>query len=220
MRIVDTQRSGNCWKVRLLASLLGIDLQRSTLSIDRGDLKSAEFIHAAPMKRVPVVELDDGSRLSESGAILFYLARGTQWWPEGAKHQAQTLAWMAFEQEKHMPPLSRLRLHLALRKDLTAEAAQARSWLQEGNAALSIFEAHLATGRRWVCTETAPSIADVALYPYTRMSPMGGIDLDVYPQVKEWLARIEELDGYQALFPGRPEMNLSSLELTSKLSSI
>lgn len=119
-----------------------------------------------------------------------------------------------------MPPLSRLRLHLALRKDLTAEAAQARRWLHESNAALSIFEAHLATGRRWVCTDTEPSIADVALYPYTRMSTMGGIDLDVYPHVEEWVARIEELAGYQALFPGRPDMNLSSLELTSKLFSI
>lgn len=219
MRIFDTQRSGNCWKVRLLASFLGIDLQRATLSIDRGDLRSAEFINSAPMKRVPVLELDDGSCLSESGAILFYLAHGTQWWPVDLQLQAQTLAWMAFEQEQHMPPLSRLRLHLALRRDLPADAAQAKAWRLEGNAALAILESHLEAGRRWVSTETAPSIADVALYPYTLMSPMGGIDLNAYPQIKKWIARFEEIAGYQPLFPGRPDLNLSTLEISSNYFS-
>lgn len=212
MRIIDTQRSGNCWKVRLLASFVGIDLQRSTLSIDRGDLQSASFLAHAPMKRVPVLELDDGRMLSESGAILFYLAQGTPWWPQALHDQAQTLAWMHFEQEQHMRPLAQLRLHLALRKDLAPADAQARAWRQEGHDALAILEAHLATGRQWVSTETAPSISDIALYPYTRMAPMGGVDLARYPQVQRWIDRIEGLPGYAPLFPGQPDLTLSTLE--------
>lgn len=212
MRIIDTQRSGNCWKVRLLASFLDIALRRTTLSIDRGDLQSAGFTAIAPMKRVPVLELDDGSLLSESGAILFYLAQGTPWWPQAPIAQAQTLAWLHFEQEQHMRPLAPLRLHLALRKDIAPTDPRARHWLQEGHDALAILEAHLAAGRQWVSTDAAPSIADIALYPYTRMSPMGGVDLGRYPQVQQWLARIEGLPGYEPLFPGQPHLNLSTLE--------
>ncbi|MEC5215065.1 glutathione S-transferase [Polaromonas sp. CG_9.5] len=111
MRIIDTLRSGNCWKVRLLASFLNISLERLTLSIDRGDLKSDTFLARAPMKKVPVLELDDGTNLGESGAILYYLAQGTPFWPERSDEQSQTLAWMFFEQEEHMRPLSKLRLH-------------------------------------------------------------------------------------------------------------
>ena len=215
MRIIDTQRSGNCWKVRLLASFLGIELRRTTLSIDRGDLKLTTFTADAPMKKVPVLELNDGSMLSESGAILFYLAQGTRWWPQALNEQAQTLAWMHFEQEQHMRPLAQLRLHLALKKDLTPADAQARSWLQEGNDALAILEARLATGRQWVSTDAAPSISDVALYPYTRMSPVAGVNLDDYPLVQAWMARIEALPGYEPLFPGRPDLNLSMLETST-----
>lgn len=215
MRIIDTQRSGNCWKVRLLASFLGIHLRRTTLSIDRGDLKSATFVADAPMKRVPVLELDDGSMLSESGAILFYLAQGTRWWPQALNEQAQTLAWMHFEQEQHMRPLAQLRLHLALKKDLAPADTQVRNWLVEGKDALAILEARLATGRQWVSTNAAPSISDVALYPYTRMSPMGGVALDEYPLVRAWMARIESLPGYEPLFPGQPDLNLSTLEISS-----
>ncbi|WP_416047054.1 glutathione S-transferase family protein [Cupriavidus basilensis] len=215
MRIIDTQRSGNCWKVRLLASFLGINLRRTTLSIDRGDLKSATFVADAPMKKVPVLELDDGSMLSESGAILFYLAHGTRWWPQELNEQAQTLAWMHFEQEQHMRPLAQLRLHLALKKDLTLFDAQVRNWLQESNDALAILEARLTTGRQWVSTNTAPSISDVALYPYTRMSPMGGVALNDYPLVQAWMARIESLPGYEPLFPGQPDLNFSTLETSS-----
>ena len=66
---------------------------------------------------------------------------------------------------------------------------------------------------RWVATDDRPSIADVALYPYTRLSVLGGIDLDSSPAVQGWLTRMEALPGYQPLFPGRPDLTLSTREL-------
>lgn len=213
MKLYDTQRSGNAWKVRLLAGLLGLPLARQTLSIDRGDLAQPAFLAIAPLAQVPVLELDDGSHLAESVAILYYLAQSTPWWPAGLVDQAQVLSWLAFEQERHMKPLAKLRLHLALHRNRDPQAPEMLAYAHEARAALALLEAQLQRqGAGWVATMDHPSIADVALYPYTRMAPMGGIDLAAYPATLAWLQRIEEQPGYAALFPGEPGRNLSTTE--------
>lgn len=216
MRLYDTQRSGNAWKVRLMAGLLGIPLQRQTLSIDRGDLRSDAFRAISLMRQVPVLALDDGTTLSESMAILFLLAQGSAWWPSAPIEQARVLSWMSFEQERHMKPLAQLRLHIGLHRDRTPEDADMRHHAEEARQALVILEAQLTRqgAAAWVATSLLPSIADIALYPYTALASMGGIDLAVYPSIRDWLARIQALPGYQPLFPGRPDLNFSTVEIS------
>jgi glutathione S-transferase len=213
MRLYDTQRSGNAWKVRLLASLLGLELERITLSIDKGDLKQASFLATNPLAQVPVLVLDDGRTLSESFAILFYLAQGTAFWPADAFAQAQVLTWLSFEQAQHMRPISRLRLHLSMRRDKTPDDADMKACRAEALEVLRLLDNQLGEQGKWVATADHPSIADIALYPYTRLSPMGHLDLAAFPHVTRWLARIEARPGYQALFPGRPELNLETREI-------
>ena len=214
MRLYDTQRSGNAWKVRLLASLLGIELERITLSIDKGDLGQASFLAKNPLAQVPVLELDDGRLISESFAILYYLALGTPWWPADAVTQAQVLTWLSFEQALHMRPIAQLRLHLSLRRDRSADDADMKACRSEALEALRLLDHRLGEQGpgKWVATADHPSIADIALYPYTRMAPLGGLDLDAFAHLPRWLARIEALPGYQPLFPGQPELNLSTRE--------
>ena len=214
MRIYDTQRSGNAWKVRLFASLLGLKLDRITLSIDKGDLRQASFLATNPLAQVPVLALDDGRTLSESFAILFYLAQGTPWWPADAFAQAQVLTWLSFEQALHMRPIAQLRLHLSLRRDRSVDDADMKACRSEALEALRLLDHQLGEQGpgKWVATADHPSIADIALYPYTRMAPLGGLDLDAFAHLPRWLARIEALPGYQPLFPGQPELNLSTTE--------
>src|SRR5690606_32485413 len=100
-KLYDTLRSGNAWKVRLMASLRDIPLERQTLSIDRGELRNPEFLQIAPMGHVPVLRLPDGSHLAESMAILYYLAQGSAWWPQDPLEQARVLSWLSFEQDRH-----------------------------------------------------------------------------------------------------------------------
>jgi glutathione S-transferase len=213
MRIYDTQRSGNAWKVRLFASLRGLPLERTTLSIDKGDLKQASFLAKSPLAQVPVLELDDGRLISESFAILFYLAQGSPWWPAAPFAQAQVLTWLSFEQALHMRPIAQRRLHLSLRRDKSETDPDMRACKTEALEALRLLDTRLRQQGpdRWVAADH-PTIADVALYPYTRMAPLGGLDLDAFPDVVRWLARVEALPGYQPLFPGRPELNLSTQE--------
>jgi len=212
--LYDTQRSGNAWKVRLLAGFLGLPLRRRTLSIDRGDLRDPAFLARVPFAQVPALEFEDGRVLSESAAILYLLARDTAWWPADPFAQARVLSWMSFEQERHMPPLAQLRLRLALHRD--ADPGEARILTLTGQArhALSLLEARLAEAgpEGWVATAGHPSIADVALYPYTRFAPMGGIALESFPAITGWLERLQRWPGYQPLFPGRAEMDLATTE--------
>jgi glutathione S-transferase len=214
MILYDTQRSGNAWKVRLLAGFLGLPLRRRTLSIDRGDLRDPAFLQMVPFAQVPAVDLEDGRVLSESTAILHFLARDTAWWPADPFAQAQVLSWMSFEQERHMPPLAQLRLRLALHRDANPGEPRIHSWTTQARHALTLVERRLAeagpTG--WLVTADHPSIADLALYPYTRFAPMGGIPLEAYPATTAWLDRIRQRPGYQPLFPGRPDMDLTTSE--------
>ncbi|OZI39660.1 glutathione S-transferase [Bordetella genomosp. 5] len=214
MILYDTLRSGNAWKARLMAAFAGIPLERRTLSIDRGDLARPAFLDVAPLAHVPVLQLPDGSHLPESQGILFYLAQGTPWWPATPLEQARVLSWMGFEQDRHMKPLAQLRLHLALHQDADPQSALFRGYADAARAALAALDAQLARQgeQAWVATAAHPSIADVALYPYTRMAPMGGIALEPYPAIGRWLRRLEALPGYQPLFPGQPDRNLSTAE--------
>ncbi|OJU45363.1 MAG: hypothetical protein BGN99_10450 [Alphaproteobacteria bacterium 65-37] len=214
MKLYDTQRSGNAWKVRLMAGFLGVPLTRQTLSIDRGDLRGDPFRRIAPLGLVPVLEVGPGDYMYESMAILFRLAQGTPWWPSAVDDQTRVLTWLSFEQSRHMHPIVKLRLHFGLKTLKAATEADVAHWTAEAHEALGILERQLASRPgQWVCTTAHPSIADIALYPYTRMSPMGRIDLSAYPAIEEWLARFERLPGYQWLFPDIPGSNLNTAEL-------
>lgn len=218
MLLYDTQRSGNAWKVRLLASFLGLELTRQTLSIDKGDLRTAQWKRLAPLGQVPLLQLPDGSHLAESMAILYYLAQDTSWWPAGAEDQAKVLTWLSFEQERHMKPLAQLRLHLSLLQDRSADEPLMQTFAHEARDALGILERQLqAVGAQsGVAGLGYPTIADVALYPYTKLAPLAGIDLQRFPHISAWLSGIEALPGYQSLFPGQADLTLATVEISIK----
>lgn len=218
MKLYDTQRSGNAWKIRLLAGLLNKPLQRVTLSIDQGNLGDPEFLKRSPLGMVPILELEDGRTIGESIAILQFLAHGTPWWPIAALDQAYVLMWLSFEQSQHMQPLAQLRLHLSLRRDRAVGDEDIVRFKAEAQHALRLLDKQLAKQgpSGWVATQAHPSIADVALYPYTRLASMGGIDLETYQNLLPWLARMEDLPGYQPLFPGRSDLNFATVELADK----
>src|SRR5215470_8923163 len=97
--------SGNAYKVSLLLSHLG--QVPSVVELDimapPPETRRPEFLAKNPNGRIPLVELDDGSFLPESNAILCYLADGTSFLPDDRLERARALAWMFFEQYSHEP---------------------------------------------------------------------------------------------------------------------
>ncbi len=203
LELIDTVLSGNGWKVRLLAGHLGIPLIRRSLSIVDGDLEEESFGEINPLRQVPVLKTRDGHWLSESSAILWYLGEGTEFVPSDPTERAQVIQWLMFEQTKLMWNLAQPRLWIALRKSMNVNDPRAIRWRQRGTQQLDILEHHL-KGRNYV-VGSSPTIADLALYPYIRMSPLGGYDLAPYPRLNDWLQKIRALPGHVPLIEGDNE---------------
>src|SRR5690606_8188062 len=151
-----------------MAGYLGIALTRKSLSIPDGDLQAEWFLRANPLGQVPVLETREGKWLSESAAILCYLAEGSSFIPDTPLERATVLQWLMFEQTKLMWNLAQPRLWIALRKTMQADDPRARRWRERGYGALSILNNHLADSL-FVAGASA-TVADVALYPYIRMA--------------------------------------------------
>ncbi len=103
MHLFDNLDSGNGYKVRLLLAQLGLRYDWTELDIDAGATRTPEFLKRNPNGRIPTLELDDGTNLAESNAILWYLAEGTAFVPGDRLGRAQALQWMFFEQYSHEP---------------------------------------------------------------------------------------------------------------------
>ncbi len=188
--------SGNVYKVRLLLAGLGIAHVRVEVNQVDGDPKRPEFRAINPIGKVPAVRFDDGRVLSESGAILYYLAQGTPMWPDGPWDRAQVLRWMFFEQYRHEPAIAVNRYILNYMADASGQAARVAENAEQGAHALGVMEARLAA-QDWL-TAGCYTIADIALYAYTHNANEAGFDLAAYPAIGRWLARIAAEPGHIA----------------------
>ena len=192
MLLYDNPISGNCYKVRLLLALLGIAYERRELSVlDRSD--RAEILgDLNPALRVPTLVLDEGRALGESGAIMLYLADGTEYVPADRFERAQMMQWMFFEQYSFEPNIAvlRFRHEAGIESDPADEAARRSA----GEASLDAMERHL-TGRRWFVGD-GYSLADIALYGYCHVAGEGGFPLASYPAIRAWLDRVASAPGH------------------------
>ena len=188
LRLYDYLPSGNGYKVRLLLTHLGLSFELIELDIMRGETRTPDFLRKNPNGRIPLLELEDGTLLPESNAILYYLARDTPFFPQARLAQARVLQWMCFEQYSHEPNIATAR-HWIQHVGITPEREAALADKQRlGRAALEVMAGHL-SGRAYFVGK-AYSIADIALYAYTHVAHEGGFDLAPYAAIAAWLARV------------------------------
>jgi glutathione S-transferase len=186
--LYDYLDSGNGYKVRLLLAQLQQPYTWVNVDIMAGATRTPEFLAKNPNGRIPTVELDDGTFLAESNAILWYFAEGTPFVPSSKLGRAQVLQWMFFEQYSHEPYVATPRFILKhLPKD-SPRYAELPERLEKGRAALAVMETHLRDRSFFV--EERYSIADIALYAYTHVAHEATLDLAPYPAVRKWLARV------------------------------
>ncbi len=191
--------SGNCYKVRLCARQAGVALTLQDYGLLDGDTRKPAFLAKNPNGRVPMLELEDGRCLPESGAILWYLAEGSPLIPDDRWARAEMLQWMFFEQYSHEPyiAVARFWLKFAPPAEMAKKQHLVPEWHARGYAALGVMEQHLAK-RDWFAGGRY-SIADIALYGYTHSAADGGFDLAGYPAVRAWLARVAAQPGHVPL---------------------
>jgi glutathione S-transferase len=189
--------SGNCYKVRLALESLAIPYRWVETDPGRGDTRSPEFLAMNPNGKVPTLQLEDGTFLPESNAILNYLAEGTRLLPAGRAERARVLQWMFFEQYSHEPYVAVARSIVRYHPPDSPRRAELPRLHERGAHALSVMERQLEREPFFVAERY--SIADIALYAYTHCAADGGFDLSAYPAVGAWLERVRSQPRHVAM---------------------
>ncbi|MBT1451522.1 glutathione S-transferase family protein [Glaciecola sp. XM2] len=194
MKIYGDALSGNCYKVKLTAELLGLSYEWSDIDILQGQTKSESFQQKSFAGKIPLLELADGRVLGESNAIINYLAHGSSLLSEDPFVLAKIQQWQFFEQYSHEPYIAVARfiqLYQGLPKSRLDEYKEKQ---KQGYQALNVIEKQLAFTDFLV--NNSLTTADISLYAYTHVAPEGGILLDNYPKIRAWIERVEALPGY------------------------
>ncbi len=214
LTLYDYAASANCLKARVLLAQLERPYRRVAVDIFAGDTGAPEYRLRNPLGRTPVLELADGSTIAESGAILLYLAEGTDLLPADPVVRAHVHQWLFVEQNDVEPNLGRARFwHLTGRDRLSPEVYA--NCVERAEAAIDGLEAHLAD-RQWVAGDRY-TVADLALWAYVHLAGDADVDLAARPAVSAWVERVratprfvDDLEPYpENALPGRgsrPEM--------------
>ncbi|MEB4591350.1 glutathione S-transferase family protein [Candidatus Thiothrix sp. Deng01] len=191
LKLYSAPLSGNAYKIRLLLAMLGLDYELINVDLRAGENLTAEFLRLNPRGQVPVL-VDGDTVIWDSLAILVYLARrygDGEWLPTDIPGETQVMQWLAVSENELLYGLARARAVVLLKRPFNLEQCQA-----EGKAGLAVMEAHFAENA-WLAAGK-PTVADIACYPYVMLAPMGEISLEPYPNVRQWLTRVEALPGW------------------------
>ena len=189
LHIFGDSRSGNCLKVRWTATHLGVDFDWTEIDVLSGATRTEEFLKLNPSGQVPAVILPDGRGLSQSNAIIVYLAglADSSLLPTDLFERAKVNEWLFWEQYSHEPTIAVRRFQKAFLNKPDDEIDP--QLLAKGRRALGQMEMALAAADYLV--GDALTVADIALVAYTRVAHEGGFDLAEFANVRAWVARVE-----------------------------
>lgn len=191
--LYDHPRSGNCHKVRLLLSMLGLGYESRFVDVLNDVHHEAWFVELNPLQQIPVL-IDGDYRVQDSQAILVYLARryGLAWFSEEARELGRIVEWLSFAANEIANSLQLARLHYLIGEEVDIGRADAA-----GRRVLRLLGARLAS-RPWLAADR-PTVADLACFPYVGLAREGRLPLDDHPHVLAWIERIVRLDGYVSM---------------------
>ncbi len=189
LKIYGDCRSGNCLKVRWTADHLGVDYEWVDVDVLSGSTRTEEFLALNPSGQVPTVVLADGRTLSQSNAIVVYLAglADSALLPTNLYQRAKVNEWLFWEQYSHEPYIAVRRFQKSLLGKADDEIDP--QLLVKGRRALGQME--LALGAAPYLAGETLTVADIALVAYTRVAHEGGFDLTEFPAVRAWVSRVE-----------------------------
>ena len=197
MTIYGDLYSGNCYKLKLICALLAIEHEWIPVDILEGETRTENFLALNPNGQIPVCVTQTGEVLTESNAILYYLARDSHYWPRDRLAQTRVLEWQFFEQYSHEPTIAVARFIKFYQNMPENRKAEYQARLKAGYRALDIMEKRLEKNDFLVGEDC--STADISLFAYTHVAPEGGFELSRFPAITAWIGRIEGLDGFVSM---------------------
>jgi glutathione S-transferase len=196
LRLYDSRLSGNSWKVRILLTQLGLPFERVTLDLAKGETADPAFRAKSRFARIPMLELDDGRTIVESAAIMLYLAEGTSFLPDDSYLRAEVTSWLTFEQADLLRALALPRFY-RMRGITDQMASRIADFQAAAYPALAKVDAWLAT-HNWL-VDNRYTIADIGMFGYVSMATEGGYEMERFPAIAAWLARVKAQPGWVPL---------------------
>ncbi len=198
LTLYDYLPSGNGYKVRLTARRLNIPYRLVQMDIKHGATRSPDFLAKNPNGRIPLLEVPGRGFLSESHAIISFLAEGSDLIPSDPWERARMWQWLSFEQYNLEPNIGTARFWLTSLHKTPAELGERLTEkITKGHEALAVLEAGLRKQSFLVADRF--TLADIALYAYTHVAPEGGLPLDAYPGILAWMARVAAERGHSLI---------------------
>jgi glutathione S-transferase len=193
--LYDFLSSGNGYKCRLTMKALGIPYEYRHRDIIAGETRTAEFLAINPNGKIPVLVVPGRGPLSESHAIINYLAEGSALLPADRYERALVQQWLCFEQYQLEPGVATVRFMLHyLNQNKEELGVRYTDRFQRGADALAVLEKGLA-GRAWL-VGGAVTLADIALFAYTHVADEAGYRLSDFPAISGWIAGFKKLPWY------------------------
>jgi len=192
--------SGNCYKVRLTAAIVGEHLDRREYDIMKGETRTSQFLaNVNANGRIPVLQIGDRF-IPESNGACYFVADGSGLIPTDRFDHADMLRWMFWEQYSHEPNIATLRFwmrSIGVDNLSDLQRVQITPKRTAGNAALKLMDEHLSR-RGWFVADHM-TLADICLFAYTHVAGDADFDLRQHPNVLQWVERIKGQPRYLAM---------------------
>ncbi|WP_394182948.1 glutathione S-transferase family protein [Marinomonas posidonica] len=197
MILHDFLPSGNGYKIRLTCAKLGLSYQLKEYDITQSETRTEAFLALSPNGKIPVLELDNGQCLSESNAILLYLAEVHQsdLLPSNPLDKAEVMKWLFWEQYSHEPNIASVRFWLTHNAMTELKEQMLPERIQQGQTALKLMDNQLS--KQNFLAGDHLTLADISLFAYTHVAEEGGAyQLSDYPNVQRWIQAIQAQNWY------------------------
>jgi len=204
MKLYNYFRSSASFRVRIALELKGLAYDYVPVHLARGDQKQPDYAAVSADHLVPVLELDDGQRLSQSMAIIEYLddvhpSPALLPTDPMARSRVRALA-QGIACEIH--PLNNLRVLKYLVRELKVDEAAKTAWYRHWvGVGLQAYEARLAEQPGRFSHGDTPTLADCCLVPQIFNAQRFDCDLSGLPRTMAVFDACMQLDAFQQAQP-------------------
>ncbi|MFD1711016.1 maleylacetoacetate isomerase [Ottowia sp. GY511] len=204
MKLYNYFRSSASFRVRIALNLKGLSYEYLPVHLAKGEHRRAEFTSLSSEGLVPLLELDNGQRITQSMAIIEYLEEThpqSALLPADAIGRARVRA-LAQLIACEVHPLNNLRVLKYLTHELAQNEAAKNSWYRHWVAlGLQAFEARLAEAPATFSHGETPTLADCCLVPQIFNAQRFDCDLSAYPRTMAVFEACMKLDAFQKAQP-------------------
>lgn len=200
MRLYHHPMSSNARRARMAAVQLGVALDLELVDLAKGEHKKPSFLRLNPSGRVPVLD-DDGFFLTESHAIMMYLADrtpGQTLYPAALRARAEVNRWLFWSAQHFQPAVSVLNWEHVV-KPFTGQGAPDPAAVQRGEALVTecarVLDAHLAR-RTWI-SDQGLTLADLAVAAPLMSLAAAKLPVGGYASLLGWFERVQGLEAWR-----------------------